>query len=321
MMQEAKQAPQPPQTEPAGPEGRKNSRSPRGQDAAAPQVDHPIVSSDNQLPHLDPEVPAHRDPRAGPTSRHAPHTGGFDIEAWQAEAEKHILAQMTTEMTKMLPGMVKNTMVGIATVLKEDIAALTSGQKAMEDEVYNLRREVKATRRALETSNQKVASMEDSIKGLTKAFEDFAVRQPEPRPNAGPASSSSASDPRTSRAPQHVHIGTPRGQSPAQAEQPEAVRTKLVKFPYPVSGDHMKLTHQQMTAYYDAPGLWTNVMPNFPPGGTQFGVIFPDRAAATMFVDTFRADPFRYTPTGEAQVILRPRTETEKQKGRIATHL
>lgn len=52
----------------------------------------------------------------------------------------------------MMPGMVKQTMVGLISPMKEDILKLTHRQKAMEVDVHKLRREVKASRLARESS-------------------------------------------------------------------------------------------------------------------------------------------------------------------------
>lgn len=86
----------------------------------------------------------------------------------------------------------------------------------------------------------------------------------------------------------------------------------------------MKHIFKQLQDYYDQGDLWTDTLPNFPGGGTQFGIVFPNLAKAVAFNDAFRLDPFRYTPTGESQIVLRitpPRNEDEKQKGRLATNL
>lgn len=114
----------------------------------------------------------------------------------------------------------------------------------------------------------------------------------------------------TDRMPDRVVIGAQRARSPTQNLQPEAIRTKLVKLPYPVSGEHIKTVFRQIQAYYDEHNFEEGTMPNF--------------ARCAVFADTLREGLFRYTPPGESQIVLRlgpPQNDTEKQKGKLATKL
>lgn len=80
----------------------------------------------------------------------------------------------------------------------------------------------------------------------------------------------------------------------------------------------------QFKTCYDMHDLWGAALPKYGGGGMQSGIVFPHRRSATLFSDTFRGDPFRYTPPGEQQVVRRaapPRNDMEKRRGRLATKL
>lgn len=54
----------------------------------------------------------------------------------------------------------------------------------------------------------------------------------------------------------------------------------------------MKLIFNQVRSHYDRGEYSASALPSFPAGGTQFGIVFPDRRTAAAFADGFRADPF-----------------------------
>lgn len=61
---------------------------------------------------------------------------------------------------------------------------------------------------------------------------------------------------------------------------------------------------------------------HFPGGGTQFGIVFPTRAAAGKFADLARQRPYSHKPPDDEGATLRvapPRTPETKQKGILAS--
>lgn len=213
---------------------------------------------------------------------------------------------MMEQMTARVASLVKETMVGLPTPIQDDVLALTQGQKNMDKQVAQLRNEVRASLTALEG---RVATLESSIAGLMKSFDNFAIRQDDdPRarqrsqahPSAAQATSSSPSSRPPVRLPQRVDISALRYWSPdgRHDQQPEAVQTKMVCFLYPVIGDRMQVELKNIQSHYDEDDFWAAAIPNFPGGGAQFGIVFEDRRKATAFAAAFRTDTFRYTPTG-----------------------
>lgn len=68
--------------------------------------------------------------------------------------------------------------------------------------------------------------------------------------------------------------------------------------------------------------MWYTALPNFPSGGTQFGILFHDRAAAVKFADYARTNPYTYDPPDDERVTIRvtpPKTPETKRKGVLAS--
>lgn len=168
--------------------------------------------------------------------------------------------------------------------------------------------------------------MEQNLAKLAKSFEEFTLRHV-PRAHApscstSAAAGSSSDDPRVS----NVFIGTPRATATDRIGNPaEELRTKLVHFPYAVANGHMKALHSKLREYYTDAEMWGSAVPNFPGGGNQFGIVFATRSDAVKFVDTFRADPYKYrVPDEPDEICLRvtpPRSPVVKRKGVLAAQV
>lgn len=189
----------------------------------------------------------------------------------------------------------------------------------------DLKREVNAARVTGQATQDKVAAMDTRMEKLSTAFEEFVIQQKQrdkaadDRRHATPQTQKGSSTDAPTRIPTHRFIGTPHETSPQRAHtQPEAIRTKLVKFPYPVDGDHMKTVYSHIRDYWDDAEMWRDALPNFPSGGAQFGILFHDRASAVKFAEYARQKPYTY----DERVTIRvtpPKAPESKRKGILAS--
>lgn len=121
----------------------------------------------------------------------------------------------------------------------------------------------------------------------------------------------------TSPPPQNPQLDTTRGQS-------EAIRTKLVRLLCPIVGDSAKVIFRQIQDYDSQQGLWSEALPNFLRGGTEFGnsCVRTNRkqpASYTRSVPTPSATPQHESP--KSLTVMLPKSDEVTHKGILVSHL
>lgn len=304
-------------TMPTDPHDRDRERTPPGQRDKKAKKD--AVAAGSAEVHEVPDDDAMSADESEAEEEEQATAEGADLHEWRAVSREQLLSGMAA----MLPSLVDKHIMTLIEPLKADLGEIKKRQVASDKVVSRLSKEVNALRVTGQATQDKVSELSNQIANLTKAME--AMNTAKSDSAAAPASSASAMPaPRRSHAEQHS-ISTPRSSAQdykdSGGKEPEAIRTKLVSWPYKVHGEHMRTIYARLQQERMDDEMRKGAFHNVPTSGTRFGIVFATRAHATKFSDNMRSDPFVYEPIGTAiKVTLRvapPKDADTKAKGQL----